>query len=915
MSSLIYMEYYDSDSNMQISDRDSIAIKDIDGYELDTEKAYSIYFDSLNNENKIQIFYKNKIKGSVNVKYIEKNSGEEIQQSKLYDELELGTYDFVAEELENFKLVSDKDISVNLNKENPNQEIEFIYEVNKDKIDINEVPYISTYYIIPENDINDDIKIEYYVTDYNQKEYLYGDTSEEFKVDYWINGEKKTLSNIKAGNNFIDLGKLPEGEYSFDLQVTDKYFRKSHKLFNEFKVVDKEKEDLIQKEKTYSPTKDDLLSKFNIYSDNTNPVETTKGLNDLIQYASKNGYRKVVLPYGIYAIDENNTVKVNVSNITLDLNKSTFKTNPNSNESSLMCKISGNIENSHIINGVLEGDLDSHDYSKSSISEWNNAIFIGGADYSSAEDLVIRKFVGYGATSGYELFDLNGKSQSVYIPNGRDNRVYGDIINGELVSNSSRISTKSYISLDNFLRLGFFYVGAYLGYQGNVTDNWVYNAHFYDENYKYLESVEGYEYRKIKFPSNARYVKFTFLTNLSEVINNSIFIWALHTPVNSMYKNIEFEDIRCVGCAMGGFNNFLVDNCKFSHCGWVGAKCAWDAEDGWDMMQDLTIRQCEFKTNTGNGNVYLNCAGHNFIAEKNINFGGFQYARCRGFVYRNNTFTSDKSVSIYREGIKKSGYFRSYNNIYNVDSVNGIYVNGSYIMYRNSIFNKTIMTQRSGSGMNVKLINCEVNGTGNLYDEKSDMTLEMIDCKLSNKTGTIKGVKFDNCNFYGETNLGTGALSIFNKCTFEKLSGNIYLAEMYNCKITEGSLGITSTNNLDVNKLIFEDCIIDAKKLKALITITNAAKDVGMTFKNCIINQYDNTELFNIQLNNIDIVFNNCIINKTSGYIFSGLYNSSAMKNANVNIKLHLINTKLNSGVSLSKWSDLEGTNIVVTDK
>ena len=130
---------------------------------------------------------------------------------------------------------------------------------------------------------------------------------------------------IKAGNNFIDLGKLPEGEYSFDLQVTDKYFRKSHKLFNEFKVVDKEKEDLIEKEKTYSPTKDELLSKFNIYSDNTNPVETTKGLNDLIQYASKNGYRKVVLPYGIYAIDENNTVKVNVSNFTLDLNGSTFK--------------------------------------------------------------------------------------------------------------------------------------------------------------------------------------------------------------------------------------------------------------------------------------------------------------------------------------------------------------------------------------------------------------------------------------------------------------------------------------------------------------------------------------------------------------------------------------------------------------
>ena len=100
-------------------------------YSLDDDQIINI-----DNENKIQIFYKNKVKGSVNVKYIEKNSGEEIKQSKLYEELELGIYDFAAEELENFKLVSDKDISVNLNKENPNQEIEFIYEVNKDKIDI-----------------------------------------------------------------------------------------------------------------------------------------------------------------------------------------------------------------------------------------------------------------------------------------------------------------------------------------------------------------------------------------------------------------------------------------------------------------------------------------------------------------------------------------------------------------------------------------------------------------------------------------------------------------------------------------------------------------------------------------------------------------------------------------------------------
>ena len=42
--------------------------------------------------------------------------------------------------------------------------------------------------------------------------------------------------------------------------------------------------------------------------------------------------------------------------------------------------------------------------------------------------------------------------------------------------------------------------------------------------------------------------------------------------------------------------DMLVENCEFTKSGQVLAKCAYDAEDGWDMMQDVTFRGLNFMT-------------------------------------------------------------------------------------------------------------------------------------------------------------------------------------------------------------------------------------------------------------------------------------------------------------------------------
>ena len=68
-------------------------------------------------------------------------------------------------------------------------------------INLNEVPYISTYYIEPKVSSKEDVIINYYVTDYYHKEYTEEDTSETFTITVKIDGKKDIVKKkIKAGD-------------------------------------------------------------------------------------------------------------------------------------------------------------------------------------------------------------------------------------------------------------------------------------------------------------------------------------------------------------------------------------------------------------------------------------------------------------------------------------------------------------------------------------------------------------------------------------------------------------------------------------------------------------------------------------------------------------------------------------------
>ncbi|MGL4949509.1 MAG: hypothetical protein ACRC5M_03920, partial [Anaeroplasmataceae bacterium] len=139
------------------------------------------------------------------------------------------------------------------------------YTLSKsNNINSNHVPYISTYYIKPIILPKEDVIINFYVTDYNHKEYAYEDSSQTFTITIKIEGKKNIVKkNVKAGDNSVNIGNFNDlGEQKFSIVATDEYKRNSHELFNFFLVRDKE---VINE---YTMTNDDL-NKYNIKNNDT----------------------------------------------------------------------------------------------------------------------------------------------------------------------------------------------------------------------------------------------------------------------------------------------------------------------------------------------------------------------------------------------------------------------------------------------------------------------------------------------------------------------------------------------------------------------------------------------------------------------------------------------------------------------
>jgi hypothetical protein len=370
----------------------------------------------------------------------------------------------------------------------------------------------------------------------------------------------------------------------------------------------------------------------------TNAVRTAEGLQRFLADAAARGMRKVVLLPGLYRLSASRRLSL-PDRFTLDLNGATLKMNEFAGSGGVVVEIRHRTD-SHLVNGTVEGDYYEHDYAHSpNNSEWVLGIeLVGDCRYCSFENLTVRNITGYGVSNGTAahdhtfpgVVDFNG-SGVAYEPGTLD------LATGAVDPAVGGMFTSDFRALGALATNRFLSVSKYLGYQGIRTKSWIFRAAFYDKDRAFLSGEQAFQYRVIRIPAGAAFLRISVAEESAEKAQRAeLSAQRFKLPWNCTYRNLVIERCRAVGMAPSAMRNMLIEGCDFSYSGETLATCAFDAEDGWDMMQDVTIRNNVFHDNPNN--ELLTCAGHNFIIEGNRG-QIFLWDRTNSPQVRSNAFT------------------------------------------------------------------------------------------------------------------------------------------------------------------------------------------------------------------------------------------------------------------------------------
>ena len=370
----------------------------------------------------------------------------------------------------------------------------------------------------------------------------------------------------------------------------------------------------------------------------TNAVRTAEGLQRFLDDAAARGMRRVVLLPGLYRLSASRSLSL-PDRFTLDLNGATLKMNEFAGCRGVVVEIRHRTD-SHLVNGTVEGDYYEHDYAHSpNKSEWVLGIeLVGDCRYCSFENLTVRNITGYGVSNGTAAHDhtfpgvvsFNGTAVP-YEPGALD------LATGAVDPAVGGMFTSAFRGLGALATNRYLSVSKYLGYQGIRTKSWVFRAAFYDADRVFLSGEQAFQYRVIRIPAGAAYLRLSVAEESAEKAQSAeLSAQRFKMPWNCTYRNLVIERCRAVGMAPSAMRNMLIEGCDFSYSGETLATCAFDAEDGWDMMQDVTIRNNVFHDNPNN--ELLTCAGHNFIIEGNRG-QIFLWDRTNSPQVRSNAFT------------------------------------------------------------------------------------------------------------------------------------------------------------------------------------------------------------------------------------------------------------------------------------
>jgi hypothetical protein len=402
------------------------------------------------------------------------------------------------------------------------------------------------------------------------------------------------------------------------------------------------------------------LKKFGISNTGTEPVATTRGLNEALQDAKVKGANRIVFPKGTYLISELEPIKIDHKDTVIDFNGATLQMNTNGLPKYSMVNIASGAQNLRLTNGTLRGDRDTHDYKtiKDPHEGCTLLTFHSGQDLE-VDRMVITNAPGFAISSrtnsSQNRNELLGLIKHTIMIRDLESGAFSNT--GQKIDDSSKTrSSKPYDISKVGKEFEFGYMAGYQGFPYILDRN--YQVVFYDADKKFLEKRNVLQYRKVQVPAGAKFLDLEF--NQSSVSTEPAHsgagkegwcgrITTFDSPVDVHFHNNVISNNRALGMAFCGGQRWIIENNHWEGNGGQAPSFAVDFEDGWEMMQDVVFRNNTFK---GNHNDLVVCAGSELLFEGNkFEKSVIFYGRVFNYTIRDNDFDGSRVSISTRSGV------------------------------------------------------------------------------------------------------------------------------------------------------------------------------------------------------------------------------------------------------------------------
>jgi hypothetical protein len=396
----------------------------------------------------------------------------------------------------------------------------------------------------------------------------------------------------------------------------------------------------ITAEETYNV----VLTEYDI--DAANAVNSTNGIQNALNYASTNGYKKIVFPTATYQVTPDARTINMPTNMVVDFSNSSINIELSSKTPlGYIMFYFDKVTNTKLINAKIYGEIDYTTLPYA--SEGCQSVVITEAVNSGFENCTFSKSPGFNVQSTMRLVKTGTTGTSI----PKTNFEVGSI-NASGVNDDS-ITTFSFRSINylNISGLGSYYMIGYTqGYFGyNYLRSRLYSIFFYDVNYTFISAqMHNLQFINYDKPANAKYAKIIIYQDVAPTsqdndFNAVAFIRTMGMAQNCFIKNCTFEENGSCGLALSGGQNWLVEGNYFAKNGRRMPNCDVDWEDGWDTMIGDIVRNNTFNSTNG----MLLCAGMHAVHDNTFNKSGLTvYGRTQNWRIFSNFFNGKGYVSL-----------------------------------------------------------------------------------------------------------------------------------------------------------------------------------------------------------------------------------------------------------------------------